>query len=560
MSDDRSALDRTIDKIGMGWYQWSLLALCGFGWMADNMWLQGVAVILPRVQDHFHISDSRIGILSSSIFFGMMIGAVGWGTCADIMGRRVAFQSTLFFAAVFGLLSPFMPNYGSLCLCFFFLGSAVGGSMPTDGTLFIENVPHAKRYLLTALSVFFSLGAVVSSILGAVIIPSHSCPESPDEPCDPNTQNLGWKYMLGILGVFTAFMCIARIVLFRMRESPRFLVASGRHADAVHSLRRIMSFNGHDYPLTIEDIMDGPQDIEQQKDAQPIGSGNARPPLSAGSHQMEYHATNESPDPHLSHNHTFVTPVEEQGPQLPAAPVFAPIPHVHLQKVSKLSTIPLIGHPLAAWLERMELLFTPEWRKTTILVWSAWALIALSYTMFNVFLPKLLESRAIQNGSGGRAQALKQYLFYAFAGVPGALLGAWMIETKLGRKGSLILSTLFTGVCTGAFVLVQSEGAVIAVTMAISLGATTMWAVLYGMTPEIFSTEVRGSATGMASALSRIAGMAAPLLGGWFLAISPSLPIYVSTVICFAAGACALPLPGDAHYPRSKNSSVTFAH
>lgn len=559
--DDRSALDKTIDKIGMGWYQWSLLALCGFGWMADNMWLQGVAVILPRVQDHFHISDSRIGLLSSSIFFGMMIGAVGWGTCADIMGRRIAFQSTLFFASVFGLLCPFMPNYGSLCLCFFFLGSAVGGSMPTDGTLFLENVPHAKRYLLTALSIFFSLGAVVSSVLGAVLIPSHSCPENQDEPCDVKTQNLGWKYMLGILGLFTACMCIARIVLFRMRESPRYLVASGRHAEAVHSLRRIIAFNGHDYPLTIDDITDEMDDIEQQKDASQPSNGIVRPTLSTDNSDMEYNSTGHSPDPHLTYMHTFATPVEEQQAQFPPVPNPAPISTARsIPEDTKVRNLPMIGRPLAAWLERMSRLFTPEWRRTTIFVWAAWALIALSYTMFNVFLPKLLESRAIQNGGGGRAEALKQYLFYALAGVPGALLGAWMIETKLGRKGSLIVSTLFTGVCTGAFVLVQSSGAVIAVTMAISLGATTMWAVLYGMTPEIFSTEVRGSATGMASALSRIAGMAAPLLGGWFLAISPSLPIYASTIICFAAGACAIPLPRDEDYPSSKKSSATFTH
>jgi len=135
-----------------------------------------------------------------------------------------------------------------------------------------------------------------------------------------------------------------------------------------------------------------------------------------------------------------------------------------------------------------------------------------------------------------------------------------MIETKLGRKGSLILSTVFTGICTGAFTLVESEGAVIAVTMAISLGATTMWAVLYGMTPEIFSTEVRGSATGMASALSRIAGMAAPLIGGWLLTVGPSLPIYASTLICFAAGACAIPLPSDNDYPRSRRAAAIVAH
>ena len=57
-----------------------------------------MAIILPRVQQHFSgqcdyrapfpscsssctVPDSNIGILSSSMFAGMMFGAVGWGSC-----------------------------------------------------------------------------------------------------------------------------------------------------------------------------------------------------------------------------------------------------------------------------------------------------------------------------------------------------------------------------------------------------------------------------------------------------------------------------------------------
>lgn len=38
--------------------------------------------------------------------------------------------------------------------------------MPTDGTLLLEHMPNGKQYLLTALSVFFSLGSVLSAIVG----------------------------------------------------------------------------------------------------------------------------------------------------------------------------------------------------------------------------------------------------------------------------------------------------------------------------------------------------------------------------------------------------------
>jgi hypothetical protein len=74
-------LERTIDAIGMGRYQYAVLVLSGLGWAADNMWLQGVAIILPRVQDEWQISDRWIGLVSSCTFAGMMMGALAWGSC-----------------------------------------------------------------------------------------------------------------------------------------------------------------------------------------------------------------------------------------------------------------------------------------------------------------------------------------------------------------------------------------------------------------------------------------------------------------------------------------------
>jgi hypothetical protein len=58
-------LDRTIDRIGMGSYQLALLSLCGFSDFLSftdssfllneslQMWLQVIAIILPRVQQHY---------------------------------------------------------------------------------------------------------------------------------------------------------------------------------------------------------------------------------------------------------------------------------------------------------------------------------------------------------------------------------------------------------------------------------------------------------------------------------------------------------------------------
>lgn len=81
------------------------------------------------------------------------------------------------------------------------------GSMPTDGTLLLEHMPKGKQYLVTALSVFFSFGAVLSAVVALVVVPGHSCVSGIGGVggCDVE-ENKGWKYMLMSLGVIVRFL------------------------------------------------------------------------------------------------------------------------------------------------------------------------------------------------------------------------------------------------------------------------------------------------------------------------------------------------------------------
>ena len=134
------------------------------------------------------------------------------------MGRITAFNATLFFTALFGLLASFSNSFSTLCIVLFFLGSSVGvrrsktktlptlltfrqGSMPTDGTLLLEHMPKDNQYLVTALSVFFSLGAVLSAVVALLVVPQNSCSPSSLDTCDVDAQNQGWKYLLTTLGL-----------------------------------------------------------------------------------------------------------------------------------------------------------------------------------------------------------------------------------------------------------------------------------------------------------------------------------------------------------------------
>ncbi|RPD62502.1 MFS general substrate transporter [Lentinus tigrinus ALCF2SS1-7] len=604
--DGRTPLDRTIDRIGMGSYQWTLLCLCGFGWLADNMWIQAIAIILPRVQQHFSVSDSFIGTLSSSMFGGMMFGAVGWGTCSDLMGRTTAFNATLFLTSVFGVFAALAGSFPLLCFALFLLGSAVGGSMPTDGTLLLEHMPNGKQYLVTALSVFFSFGAVLAAVIGLVVIPGHSCPPAP-ATCDVDSQNMGWKYLLIALGLVTLTMFIARIVFFRLHESPRYLVHAGRPHEAIESLQLISKFNGSELSLDLDDIEDtvrpAPPEVtgiaqgDQQTNKSPSDPEGGSNALRDATPDSAQYSSMGSPDVALD-SHSFGTPLPHTTSATHVNNLFPPTPQSNVHQAGeeahhpprsrmpssssrrmsrRLSTassyiesksgpvckiLPRwIRRPALAWIDRVAMVLSPEWLRTTLLVWAVWCAMSLAYTMFNVYLPKLLETRSPSRDPGGAPRSLEDSLWdvviYSLGGCPGALLGAWLIESRLGRRWSLAGSTFVTAFFCWVFVMVEHPWAVRASTVGISLSATAMWAVLYGWTPEIFGTKVRGTACGIASALSRIGGMIAPIVGGSLLMVDHSFPVYASIGIFVVAGICVLLL--EEHEGERGNSRV-LAH
>ncbi|KAG9297703.1 hypothetical protein G9A89_011218 [Geosiphon pyriformis] len=486
-------LDSFITRLGMGKFQKQLLC---------------IAVILPRVQVHYDIPDRLIGALSSSVFTGMMFGAIFWGILSDTNGRKLAFNLTLAVTAFFGIFSSFAQSFLQLCLSLFFLGFGVGGNMPVDGALFLEFIPKENQYLLTVLSVFFSFGAVLTSIISYIVLPPNSCPEvqkSKDilPKCDIDRQNNGWRYMLAISGFLTLLMLIARVFLFRLQESPKFLLSNNRKHDAVVVLRKIARINGT--PMQIR-VCDFP--------STPVFENSAI--LTSPSHSTSFPFPNEySEDPLIN----FLS---------------NPVSYVQQKIRSKtLSVKPL---------------FNTKWLKTTLLVWAIWGFVGFAYTMFNVFLPKYLEDLGLgdiedDGENSSIKEALKDYLIYSICGVPGSLVGAFLIETGLGRKGTMAIATFGTSLSVFLFISVLTPTGMTVSSALVSFLATLNYAVIYGYTPEVFESKLRGTACGISSAVGRISGIIAPVVTGGLLSISISVPLYVSAILFGISGVFMLMLP-----------------
>ncbi|KAJ2987174.1 hypothetical protein NUW58_g4651 [Xylaria curta] len=246
-------VNKAIQDIGMGRYNWQLFVLCGFGWFADNLWMQGVSLTLPSLSEEFNVTEKQVRYTTSSLYVGLSIGSALWGLGADIMGRRIAFNLTLLITSIFGTLAAYSPNWPTVCILFGLMGTGVGGNLPVDGALFLEFLPDASSSLLTLLSVWWPVGQLVSSLFAWYFITNW--------PADQ-----GWRLFVATTGIVTFIMFLIRFALFHLFESPKYLLSQGRQAEAVAVVHGIAYRNNKKTWLT-EEILDAVVDADDTEQA-----------------------------------------------------------------------------------------------------------------------------------------------------------------------------------------------------------------------------------------------------------------------------------------------------
>lgn len=172
-----------------------------------------------------------------------------------------------------------------------------------------------------------------------------------------------------------------------------------------------------------------------------------------------------------------------------------------------------------------------------MLIWFCWTCIGLGYTLFNAFLPQYLSANS------STYETYRNYAITAVCGIPGPLL-AWVLVDNpyLGRKGTMAGSTVITGVLLFCFTASKDPNVQLVCSSLESFFQMAMYGVLYAYTPEIFPAPNRGTGTGIASCLNRIAGLMAPIIG-IYASVDPVTPIYVSGALILAAFVAMVFLP-----------------
>jgi hypothetical protein len=232
-------------------------------------------------------------------------------------------------------------------------------------------------------------------------------------------------------------MFVCRIIFFRLYESPRWLVHAGRKEDAVETLSQIAKYNGQETDFTIDDVHDE-SEIETTLRREARHSIEARPLLTSS---VTEDRTTPTSTPTLSQY--FNPPSRHRSHSRPHRSTSTYSRYSAYSTHNNSSYIPYkaltylprwLRRPLQHWLNRFEQLTAKEWRERVWLIWGVWCTMSLAYTMFNVYLPILLEARSKKPdrgvGDGGEAgagqedyvDALWEIVLYALGGCPGALV------------------------------------------------------------------------------------------------------------------------------------------
>ncbi|KAJ8462549.1 hypothetical protein ONZ51_g10841 [Trametes cubensis] len=209
---------------------------------------------------------------------------------------------------------------------------------------------------------------------------------------------------------------------------------------------------------------------------------------------------------------------------------------------------------------------------TTLLI-IVWAFIGLAFPLYNGFVTYFLATRGADFGDGSvyityrnvRPFSLRlniansrltgmselQQVILSVIGVPGALLAGWMVEMPyLGRKGTLAISTIITGVFLFASTTARTSDALLGWNCGFTFTSNVMYGVLYAVSPELFPTKDRGTGNAIVASANRVFGIMAPIIA-LYADLSTSVPIWVSGALFIVSGFIALLLPFE---PRGKAS------
>ena len=191
---------------------WGLLIL-----IFDGYDLAVVGAALPSIMKEMGVSAGSAGFMASSALFGMMFGAIVFGTLADKIGCVLTISICVALFSIFTAAAGLAGDPVSFSVMRFLAGLGIGGVLPVVTAQMAEFSPLKIRARLVVLTFTgYSLGGILVALIGKQLIEAY-----------------GWQSVFFAAGLP---LLLVPFIVKTMPESMPFLIKKKRN----DALRRII--------------------------------------------------------------------------------------------------------------------------------------------------------------------------------------------------------------------------------------------------------------------------------------------------------------------------------
>ncbi|CAM9675705.1 unnamed protein product [Choristocarpus tenellus] len=240
LSADESSNGRSRDHVS--WFVVNLTfisALGGFLFGYDTGVVSGAMLLLTK---QFDLSDFQEEVVVSITIAGAILASMVGGRAMSHFGRRPVILLAAAIFTVGAIVLAAAQTYDGLVLGRLVVGIGIGlASLATPVYIAEASPSHLRGTLVTLNTLLITLGQFAAGVVDGLYSETDG----------------GWRYMLGLSGVPSLIMFFGFIFL---PESPRWLVSSGRHRDALTVLEIIRGTK--DVQVEMKEIIDSAAEDE----------------------------------------------------------------------------------------------------------------------------------------------------------------------------------------------------------------------------------------------------------------------------------------------------------
>jgi putative MFS transporter len=216
---DEYSLDARFDRVPTTGRHILWIAVLGVTYFVETFENIVFGFLAPSIRAEFGLSIAQVGLIASTAFIGLFIGALVGGRLSDRFGRRPMLIGAALLFSIGSLMAAMSPTWELLAAARLITGVGVQAAVGVLMVLVSEMFPSAERgRFFTVLTFIGFVGGPATSFIALAIVPAA-----------PNAWR--WVFVIGGVG-----LVIALLVIRFIPETVRWQVAHNRTAAATRTV------------------------------------------------------------------------------------------------------------------------------------------------------------------------------------------------------------------------------------------------------------------------------------------------------------------------------------